>query len=93
MLRSLLRYDFEEGFDPFILYQISLENFNNIRRRLSKEEFISYETLDNMLYYEYEMTLDSVNQEIEEKNMKQMKDNENLVPILNISKDKPILPK
>lgn len=46
-----------------------------------------------MLYYEYEMTLDSVNQEIEEKNMKQMKDNENLVPILNISKDKPILPK
>jgi hypothetical protein len=69
-----------------------LENFSNIRRRLSKEEVISYETLDNMFYYEYELTLDSVNNEIEEKNVKQMKDKENLVPILNLGKDKAILP-
>lgn len=36
--------------------------------------------------------IDDINKEIEDKNMKALKERDNLVPILNINKDRPILP-
>ena len=89
--RSLHPYDFAEDFDPFTLYQISLGNFNNIRRRLAAApHHISFSELDKLFYYEFEEMLDDINKEIEDKNMKALQDKDNLVPVLSISKDRPI---
>jgi hypothetical protein len=56
------------GLDPFSLFQISLENFFDIKFRLWQEHQIDPDWIESIPYYEYQIWLDKLNIVIEEEN-------------------------
>ena len=70
--RSPLKYHFPTGLDHFSLFQISLENFFDIKFRLWQEHKLDPVWIENIPYYEFQIWLDKLNVVIEEEN------NENL---------------
>lgn len=84
MPRSLLLSDFAGESDPFSLFQISLDNYFEIKRKLAKDHNISFSELEKLPYFEYQIILEKINTEIEEKNKKIMKEKDGMVPIFNL---------
>ena len=66
--RSSLILTFPEGSDLFSLFQISLENFFDIKFRLWYEHKIDPDWLESIPFYEYQIWIDKLNDTIEKKN-------------------------
>lgn len=86
VLRSLHRFDFQAESDPFTLFQISLDNYFDIKYKFSRDYNISFSELEKMPYFEFQIILDKINEEIEEKNKKIREENEGMVSIFNLGK-------
>lgn len=86
MPRSLLLSDFAGESDPFSLFQISLDNYFEIKRKLAKDHNISFSELEKLPYFEFQIILEKINREIEERNKKIIKEKDGLVPIFNLTK-------
>ena len=68
--RSQHKYPFPEGTDLFSLFQISLDNYFDIKFRLWEEFKLSIDHLESLLFYEYQILIDKLNKKIEEGNKK-----------------------
>lgn len=68
MRRSPLISTFPAGSDLFSLFQISLENFFDIKFRLWKEHGLDPEWVESIPYYEYQIWIDKLNSAIELEN-------------------------
>jgi hypothetical protein len=66
--RSPLLSPFPEGSDLFSLFQISLENFFDIKFRLWKEHELDPEWIENIPFYEYQIWIQKLNKVIEQEN-------------------------
>ena len=86
MPRSLHPFDFAEESDPFTLFQISLDNYFDIKYKFSRDFNISFSELEKMPYFEFQIILDKINEDIEERNKKILQDKEGVVPIFNLGK-------
>jgi hypothetical protein len=84
--RSLHLFDFAEESDPFTLFQISLDNYFDIKYKFSRDFNISFSELEKMPYFEFQIILDKINEDIEEKNKKILQDKDGVVPIFNLGK-------
>ena len=83
--RSPLRFTFPEGSDLFSLFQISLENYFDIKFRLWKEHQVSPEWLESIPFYEYQIWLDKLNDAVEKENRKRLSET-GQVEVFNFSK-------
>ena len=90
MPRSPHPSDFAADLDPFILFQISLENFFEIRKVFAKDHNITFSELDKLPYYEFQILLDSINKDIEEENTRKLEKSTGMVEVFNLSPDKPL---
>lgn len=81
--RSLLRSDFAAESDPFTLFQISLDNYFDIKLKLAKDYNISFRELESLPYFEFQILLNKLNKEIEENNKRITQEKEGLVPVFN----------
>jgi hypothetical protein len=61
-----------------------LDNYFEIKRKLAKDHNISFSELEKLPYFEYQIILEKINTEIEEKNKKVMKEKDGMVPIFNL---------
>ena len=86
MLRSLRLFDFAAESDPFTLFQISLDNYFDIKYKFSRDFNISFSELEKMPYFEFQIILDKINEDIEEKNQKIVQEKDGMVPIFNLGK-------
>jgi hypothetical protein len=86
VLRSPLLSDFAEESDPFSLFQISLDNYFDIKYKFARDHGISFSELEKLPYFEFQIILNKINTEIEEKNQKALQEKEGLVPIFNLGK-------
>ena len=86
MPRSLHLFDFAEESDPFTLFQISLDNYFDIKYKFSRDFNISFSELEKMPYFEFQIILDKINEDIEERNKKILQDKDGVVPIFNLGK-------
>ena len=68
MWRSPQRSPFPTGSDLFSLFQISLENFFDIKFRLWKEHGLDPEWIESIPFYEYQIWIDKLNEVIEQDN-------------------------
>ena len=68
MRRSPPRLAFPAGSDLFSLFQISLENYFDIKFRLWKEHELSPEWIESLPFYEYQIWIDKLNDVIEIEN-------------------------
>jgi len=66
--RSPLKLPFPKGLDPFSLFQISLENFFDLKFRLWKEHGLDPEWIESIPYYEFQIWIDKLNVAIEVDN-------------------------
>jgi len=67
-----------------------LTNFFEIRRIIAKDHNISFSELDMMPYYEFQMLLDDINKDVEKENERIIKETTGMVPMFNLSPDKPL---
>ena len=86
VLRSLLLFDFATESDPFTLFQISLDNYFDIKYKFSRDFNISFTELEKMPYFEFQIILDKINEDIEEKNKKILQEKDGVVPLFNLGK-------
>ena len=68
--RPQLAFDFPEGTDPFSLFQISLENYFDIKFRLWEEFKLDISNMENWPFYEYQLFMEKLNDKIEKENKK-----------------------
>lgn len=68
--RSQQKFPFPKDTDPFLLFQISLTNYFEIKFRLWEEFKLSPDIMENLPFYEYQMYIDKINKKIEEENKK-----------------------
>ncbi len=68
MRRSPLILPFPAGSDLFSLFQISLENFFDIKFRLWYEHKVDPSWLESIPFYEYQIWIDKLNDTIEKEN-------------------------
>ena len=66
--RSPLILPFPKGSDLFSLFQISLENFFELKFRLWKEHSLDPGWIENIPYYEFQIWLDKLNAAIDVDN-------------------------
>ena len=86
MLRSPHLSDFAGESDPFTLFQISLDNYFEIKLKFAKDYNISFSELEKLPFFEYQILLEKLNKEIEEKNKKIVREKEGMVPLFNLGK-------
>ena len=89
MQRSLLQFDFAEESDPFTLFQISLDNYFEIKLKLAKDHNISFSELEKLPYFEFQILLNKLNKEIDENNKRITQEKDGLVPIFNFDNQSP----
>ncbi len=70
--RSPLQFTFPEGSDLFSLFQISLENYFDIKFRLWREHAINPDWLESIPFYEYQIWIDKLNDSVEKENKKRL---------------------
>lgn len=68
MWRSPLISPFPTGLDLFSLFQISLENYLEIKFKLWKDYNLDPNIIESLPYYEYELLIDNINNSIEKEN-------------------------
>ena len=66
--RSPLILPFPKGLNPFSLFQISLENFFDLKFRMWKEHGLDPDWIEKIPYYEYQLWIDKLNQAVEKEN-------------------------
>jgi hypothetical protein len=62
------------GSDLFSLFQISLENYFELKFRLWNEHDISPDWLESLTFYEFQMWVDKLNQYVVKENKKILED-------------------
>jgi hypothetical protein len=72
--RSPPTLPFPKGLDPFSLFQISLENFFDLKFRLWKEHGLDPEWVEGIPYYEYQIWIDKLNLAIDADNQEVLTD-------------------
>ena len=72
MGRSPLRFTFPEGSDLFSLFQISLENYFDLKFRLWNEHKVDPAWLESIPFYEYQIWLEKLNEAVERENKKKL---------------------
>jgi hypothetical protein len=83
--RSPPPFPFPEGSDPFSLFQISLENFFDIKFRMWKEHGLDPNWIETIPFYEYQIWIDKLNLYIEKENKQTMEDS-GQVEVFNFKK-------
>jgi hypothetical protein len=63
-----------------------LDNYFDIKYKFSRDFNISFSELEKMPYFEFQIILDKINEDIEERNKKILQDKEGVVPIFNLGK-------
>jgi hypothetical protein len=63
-----------------------LDNYFDIKYKFSRDFNISFSELEKMPYFEFQIILDKINEDIEEKNKKILQDKDGVVPIFNLGK-------
>ena len=66
--RSPPQFPFPEGSDLFSLFQISLENYFDLKFRLWNEHKLDPEWIEKIPYYEYQIWLEKLNRVVEKEN-------------------------
>ena len=66
--RSQQILPFPEGTDLFSLFQISLDNYFDIKFRLWDEFKLNIDNIENLPFYEYQLFIDKLNEKIEKEN-------------------------
>ena len=74
MGRSLLLFTFPEGSDLFSLFQISLENYFELKFRLWKEHGVDPEWIESIPFYEYQIWIEKLNIFIEKENKRSLQE-------------------
>jgi hypothetical protein len=74
MGRSPLRFTFPEGSDLFSLFQISLENYFNLKFRLWKEHSVDPSWVETIPFYEYQIWVDMLNKYVDKENKKALEE-------------------
>jgi hypothetical protein len=62
-----------------------LDNYFEIKLKFAKDYNISFSELEKLPYFEYQILLEKLNNEIEEKNKRITKEKEGMVPLFNLS--------
>jgi len=63
-----------------------LDNYFDIKIRFAKDHNISFTELEKLPYFEFQIILEKINKEIEERNKKITQENEGMVPLFNFDK-------
>jgi hypothetical protein len=63
-----------------------LDNYFDIKYKFSRDFNISFSELEKMPYFEFQIILDKINEDIEERNKKILQDKDGVVPIFNLGK-------
>ena len=72
--RSPHRFPFPGGSDLFSLFQISLENFFDLKFRLWREHDLDPAWIESLPFFEYQMWIEKLNLAIEKENKKTMEE-------------------
>jgi hypothetical protein len=83
--RSPLISHFPEGSDLFSLFQISLENYFDIKFRLWYEHRLDPNWIESIPFYEYQIWVDKLNEAIEKKNTESV-EKDGKKQVLNLTK-------
>jgi hypothetical protein len=63
-----------------------LDNYFDIKYKFSRDFNISFSELEKMPYFEFQIILDKINEDIEERNHKIVQEKDGMVPIFNLGK-------
>ena len=63
-----------------------MDNYFEIKLKFAKDYNISFSELEKLPFFEYQILLEKLNKEIEEKNKKIVKEKEGMVPLFNLGK-------
>jgi hypothetical protein len=63
-----------------------LDNYFDIKYKFSRDFNISFSELEKMPYFEFQIILDKINEDIEERNQKIVQEKDGMVPIFNLGK-------
>jgi hypothetical protein len=63
-----------------------LDNYFDIKYKFSRDFNISFSELEKMPYFEFQIILDKINEDIEERNQKILQEKDGVVPIFNLGK-------
>ena len=74
MGRSPPQSTFPPGSDLFSLFQISLENYFDLKFRMWKEHGLDPAWIESIPFYEYQIWLDKLNDAVEKENKKNLED-------------------
>jgi hypothetical protein len=66
-----------------------LDNYFDIKYKLAQDHNISFSELEKLPYFEFQIILDKINKDIENKNNKILEDKEGVVPIFNFNSSLP----
>ena len=72
--RLPLQSPFQEDLDLFSLFQISLENYFDIKFRLWNEHKLDPNWIESIPFYEYQIWLEKLNAAIEKQNRRTMEE-------------------
>jgi hypothetical protein len=61
-----------------------LDNYFEIKLKFAKDYNISFSELEKLPYFEYQILLEKLNKEIEEKNKKIVKEKDGMVHLFNL---------
>jgi hypothetical protein len=67
-----------------------LDNYFEIKLKLAKDHNISFSELEKLPYFEFQILLNKLNKEIDEKNKKITQEKDGLVPIFNFDNQSPV---
>ena len=89
MRRSPPRLAFPAGSDLFSLFQISLENYFDIKFRLWNEHSLDPAWIESIPFYEYQIWVNKINEIIERENQ-EATDAEGKKQVFNFTKTSPL---
>jgi hypothetical protein len=67
-----------------------LDNYFEIKLKFAKDHNISFSELEKLPYFEFQILLNKLNKEIDEKNKKITQEKDGLVPIFNFDNQSPV---